>query len=337
MKQLLLLLLPAQLLAQISLNGVSDRVIDGQRFDRVAANNIQLTNCRNITIRGCSFTNTAFEAISILSSEGVVIEDCYFDKVRTAVYAVNSKNITVQHNECRDVQGPMPRGQFVQFNNSDGGKVIMNLVYNDPTRSRCEDAISTYKSRNIEIAHNYINGGGPSTSGGGIMLGDGGEWTFNVYVHDNILVNPGQYGIAINAGYNQRVINNKVFSRQFTWSNVGMYVWRKDKVLTTFRDNEVSGNAVVWVSKSGNRNDYWFSSETLPFLKRENNVNAGPSESMQPPPGCGIRTVAPPEPEPCKTDTVYIPKPYPVIEVQYLPRLDTIYLKGVKIGIAILE
>jgi hypothetical protein len=133
------------------------------------------------------------------------------------------------------------------------------------------------------------------------------------------------------------VINNKVFSRQFTWSNVGLYAWRKDKVLTTFRDNEISGNAVVWVSKAGNRNDYWFSAETLPYMKRENNVNAGPSESMQPPPGCGIRTVAPPEPEPCVPDTVYIPKPYPVIEVQYLPRLDTIYLKGVKIGIAILE
>jgi endo-chitodextinase len=227
----------------------------------------------------------------------------------------------------------------VQFNDCDGGKVLLNLVTNDPTRSRCEDAISTYKSRNIEIAYNYINGGGPSQSGGGIMLGDGGERTYNVYVHDNILVNPGQYGIALNAGNNMRIINNKVYSRQLAWSNVGIYTWRKDKDPAQFHSNEISGNQVVWVSKSGNRNDYWFSSETLPFLKRENNVNAGPSESMTPPPGCGIIEELPPEPEPCEPDTVYIDRPYPVfvVDTVYLPKLDTITIGGVDIGITILR
>ena len=54
------------------------------------------------------------------------------------------------------------------------------------------------------------------------MCGDWGDRSENITVRNNILINPGKYGIAIVSGRNITVTRNRVFSRKFNGSNVGI-------------------------------------------------------------------------------------------------------------------
>ena len=85
------------------------------------------------------------------------------------------------------------------------------------------------------------------------MLGDqGGSY---VIAQDNILVNPGQYGIAVASGTNIQVLNNKVYSAQQSFSNVGLYIWNQYN--TSCSLNAISGNQVSWKNSAGSENDGW--------------------------------------------------------------------------------
>jgi len=180
--------------------------------------------------------------------------------VATGVYAEYSSTVNVNKNQVMNVQGPLPRGQMVQFNNVSGsGNVISyNICENIAGQSYPEDVINLYKTNGtasspVQVIGNWIRGGGPSSTGGGIMLGDqGGSY---VIAQDNILVNPGQYGIAVASGTNIQVLNNKVYSAQQSFSNVGLYIWNQYN--TSCSLNAISGNQVSWKNSAGSENDGW--------------------------------------------------------------------------------
>src|SRR5262245_46899851 len=125
----------------------------------------------------------------------------------------------------------MPRGQLVQLNGVTGPGIKITCNVDDETSPGYligpEAHINIFKSAGtstspIEIAYNKVRGGGPSQSGGGILPGD--NTASYVTVHDNIAVDPGQYGIALSSGSHIKVLNNKVWSGlSHAWSNVGMF------------------------------------------------------------------------------------------------------------------
>ena len=176
------------------------------------------------------------------------------DSVSSGVNAGNSTGIKFEHNQVRNVLGPMPRGQMIQFDAVTGGgnSISYNIGENIAGQSFPEDEISLFKSNGLPndpilIVGNWIRGGGPSNSGGGIMTGDaGGSY---VIVKDNILVNPGQYGIAISSGTNITVQNNKVFSQQLPFSNVGIYAF--NQYPSSCSTNTVTGNSINFTYKTG--------------------------------------------------------------------------------------
>jgi hypothetical protein len=182
------------------------------------------------------------------------------DSVATGVYALECVDISVENIEVTNVQGPMPRGQMVQFNKVSGtsNKVNYNVIENSLGTSGQEDAINMYKSNGtalnpIQIIGNWIRGGGPSKSGGGILIGDAGG--SNYLVQDNILVDPGQYGIGVASGTNIQVLNNKIYAKQQDFTNVGIYVWNQYN--TDCNTITVMGNEVNWTNKSGYSNGAW--------------------------------------------------------------------------------
>jgi hypothetical protein len=126
------------------------------------------------------------------------------------------------------MMGPFPEGQFVQFKNVSGGgnRVSFNKFENILGESYTEDAISMYEcngsaSDPILIESNWLRGGGPSLSGGGIMLGDGGG-SYQI-AKNNFLVDPGQYGMAVSGGANMSIVNNTVYGKSQSFTNVGLY------------------------------------------------------------------------------------------------------------------
>jgi len=238
----------------------ADLTISGLEIANPKGNGITIRNSKRIRIQDCKIGPCKGEAVNIYACEGVTVTENRFEAVSTGVYALNSRHIEVIRNRCRNVHGPFPRGQLAQFDKVTGGenRINHNLALNILGKSNPEDVINIYKSSGtpddpIQVIGNEIRGGGPSGSGGGIMTGDsGGAY---IVVKDNILVDPGQYGIAIAGGHHIQILDNKIFGKRQPFTNVGIYVWNQSKAPS--HDHTVKGNRVRWFNKGGIENTCW--------------------------------------------------------------------------------
>jgi parallel beta-helix repeat protein len=248
----------------INLNGVHDTTISGLSIagGNVAA--ITLNHCYNVHITGNKLYNSTDVGIHLYQCYNVTIDNNYFTNVSTGVYVqgvgITTGGIVINQNQFLNMMGPLPRGQFVQFNNvtGPGCSISNNLCENIFGQSYPEDAISLYMSNGtaaspIMVSGNSIRGGGPSTTGGGIILGDaGGSYQT---VESNVLVNPGQYGIGIASGTDMQVLNNKIFATKNVFTNVGVTVWNQYSNACAIIN--VSGNQVNWTAAGGYANPDW--------------------------------------------------------------------------------
>ena len=242
------------------IEGKADLTISGLRIANPQGNGITIRNSKRIRIEDCKIGPCKGEAVNIYECEGITVAGNRFEEVSTGVYALDSRRIEVTRNRCLNVHGPFPRGQLAQFDKVTGGgnRINHNLALNILGRSHPEDVINIYKSGGtpddpIQVIGNQIRGGGPSDSGGGIMTGDGGG--ADIVVRDNILVDPGQYGIAIAGGHHIQVLDNKVFGKRQPFTNVGIYVWNQSKAPSG--GHTVKGNQVRWFNKAGIENPCW--------------------------------------------------------------------------------
>lgn len=140
-----------------------------------------------------------------------------------------------------------------------GNQINFNSCENISGQSSAEDIINLGSSDGIvgdpiQVKGNWLRGGGPSSTGGGIMTGDsGGSWQL---VEDNICVNTGNYGIANAGGHDIIIRNNKIYSAKTDISNVGLYVWNQQSGLTSYNIT-IENNQVLWNSKNGGLNNFW--------------------------------------------------------------------------------
>lgn len=243
----------------LSFSNIKDTVISGLEIKNNKGNCISLSNCSNITIKNCRLSNAKGEGVHLYKSHNITVVNCFIDSVATGVYAGACTEIKVLYNDFRNVFGPMPRGQMVQFAEVSGtGNLIhYNAMENITGQSYPEDAISLFKSHGndknpITIIGNWIRGGGPSTSGGGIMTGDmGGSY---ILVQDNILVNPGQYGITIASGHHISIVKNLIFAKQKEFNSVGLSAY-KQYPIDSYSDT-IMFNQVNYRYKDGTLNNF---------------------------------------------------------------------------------
>jgi parallel beta-helix repeat protein len=242
-------------------------VVDGRSFTNSSGDCILIQNSRNITIRNARITYCKGVGIRIYKSSNILIEKNYFEEVASGVYAVAAQVIKVNYNEFKNVNGPYPRGQFVQFNGvqGDGNRVNYNKGVNILGQSYPEDLVNMYNSCGtvsdpIQIIGNRFTGGGPSTHGGGILAGDSGQGCY-VVVKGNTLINPGQYGIGIIGGHHIQILDNFVYAKQQPFTNVGIYVytWPKATYKYPCYGHTVQNNKVDWTNKYGKKNPRWTS------------------------------------------------------------------------------
>jgi hypothetical protein len=242
------------------------QVIENLQFKNMADIAIRVGNVSNVIIRNCFFNGSGAEAIEIENASNVTITNCLFARMTCGVYCLDSNTIKINNNQfvntrMRIINGnEAGRGQFVQFNSCGGAgnEVMNNKGENWQGESNPEDMISMYNSSGTaasptKISGNMFRGGGPSSSGGGIISGDNGGG--NTIIENNSLMNPGQYGEAIAGGSNIIIRNNKIFSKQFPWSNNPLYVWGQAGAGCS--NNLVQGNLVNWTDRNGNQNRGW--------------------------------------------------------------------------------
>jgi parallel beta-helix repeat protein len=241
---------------------ISNVIIENLQFTNKSGANLMFINCKDITIRNCYFGRSGAEAIVLEKCSNVRVEKCLFAYNLTGVYAATSSTIKVINNQfvnARQRSDPA-RGQFVQFNNvtGAGNEISDNKGENFPGESNPEDLISMFKSSGtaaspIRIKNNMFRGGGPSASGGGIVLGDhGGRF---IVAENNTLLNPGQYGMAVAGGSDMAILNNKIYARQQPFTNNPLFVWAQAGVSCS--DIIVKDNRANWIDKKGNINGGW--------------------------------------------------------------------------------
>ncbi len=253
--------------AAIILNNAHDLTISGKSFSAGNVPAIYLTNCYHIHITGNRIANSTDVGIHLYHCSGITIDNNYFTRVSSGVYAeqITGGGIVVNNNQFLNMAGPFPRGQFVQFNtvSGTGNSISHNKGENVLGQSYPEDAISLYQSNGtvsspVLIQGNWIRGGGPSSSGGGIMLGDnGGSY---LTASDNILVNPGEYGMAIAGGDHNSITNNSIYGVSQYFTNVGIYIDGINGQVCT--NSNISGNKVRYYNKTNYQNNAWIAPNT---------------------------------------------------------------------------
>lgn len=279
----------------LSYNNVSNISIDGLSFTSGSEGaSIKLVNCSDIKITNCSFIlNADIIGIELENCSNIEVTGCYFESFRTGVYALScTGGINVHCNSFKNIAGKVPRGQIVQFNKcyGSGNRINYNILDHEVGSGDPEDLINMYGSYGtgtdpIQIVGNQLRGGGPSNSGGGIMIGDDGG--HDIRVADNILVDPGQYGIGCPAGSNMVIENNVIYGESKPWSNVGLYVGLQSEVDAGFRCRgnsiTVSGNQVKYYNKDGILNPYYNCSCCNGVRLSGNNFDADIDASVLPP------------------------------------------------------
>jgi hypothetical protein len=254
-------------------------IIENLLIGPCAGHGISLVNSRNVTFRRVTILDTEKMGLYILGSQGIVVEESRITNTLSGIHAQSSTAVKVRCNTFIDVRGPIPRGQFVQFNtvSGAGNAVRCNAMRSRPGRGIPEDAISLYRSSGLPqspilVERNLIVGGGPSQSGGGIMLGDDGG--AHAEARANILVDPGQYGIAVASGHDFSILGNLVFARAQPFTNVGISVW--NQYASACRDVTVLGNRVRWTGKDGRPNPYWNAGNCGPVKGESDNTLDAP-------------------------------------------------------------
>ncbi|MBK0380698.1 right-handed parallel beta-helix repeat-containing protein [Mucilaginibacter segetis] len=269
--------------APLNLVALHDTVISGLDIAGDTSACITLSNCYNIIIKNSTFHNSIKNGLNIYNCSNITVQGCYFENVATGVYALESQGINISYNQFKNMRGPFPRGQFVQFDDVSGSnnRVNYNSGENFPGKSDPQDAINMFKTNGtfydpVQIVGNRIRGGGPSKYGGGIMLGDnGGSY---LTASDNILVDPGQYGMAIAGGTNIKIINNTIYAKQQPFTNVGIYIWNQSKYVCAL--NTISGNKVNWTKADGEIFSNWNNGNCGSVIGWDNNnwkARIGPS------------------------------------------------------------
>ena len=105
----------------------------------------------------------------------------------------------------------------------------------------------------IKVIGNQIRDGGSSKSGAEIMCGDkGGSY---ILVEDNILADPGKYGITISSGNHITIKNNKIFGMKQLYSNIVFSTSNQYPI--EYSSNTNMNNQVNFTNKNGKLNCLW--------------------------------------------------------------------------------
>ena len=237
----------------IKLQNQSNITIEGDSIIGGALPCILLINCSHITITNCKLVNSKDIGIRLQGCSRIIIENNEIGNVKAGVFAIMCPlgGIRVLNNQMKNMIGPSPQADFVQFDRVSGAnnQISSNRLENVLGGSKAEDAINLYMSDGLPgdpilVAYNRIRGGGPSITGAGITAGDGGG--SYQHIENNIVVNSGSGGIQVAGGTNIQITNNIIYSKSLAWSSFGLASSNYSGKPSD--NNTVSYNKVNWIA-----------------------------------------------------------------------------------------
>jgi hypothetical protein len=192
----------------------------------------------------------------------------------------NNHNLTVEYNSYYN-----PGRNLIQIT---GSRSQRNVSFSHnrsqgrgPWNSDFEDMINLYSASGtpdspIRIFGNYLRDGGPSRTGTGLIVGDGGNGiaTEYVIVAENVMVNPGHVGINVAGGHNFTVRDNKIVGNVDVphWTTVGFTV-NHFQYTPECKNHVITGNRVNMRNQlQGGFNDSWIPGTCNNNVRFSNNI-----------------------------------------------------------------
>ncbi len=259
----------------------SNFIIEGLEISSDDGDAIALYDCENVIIRNNKLgPSPTRRGVYLYNCKNITIVDNTFENVQSGLVASTSQGVKFEYNDVTNVVGKLKgskemgvMAQFIQVTGT-GNSVSYNVSENFPGESSPEDLINMFQSHGtaqspIVIRGNWIRGGGPSLTGGGINLGDmSGSYQI---AEDNILVNPGQYGIGISGGQNMTLQNNKVYSTRQSFNNVGIVGANWYENLGQTSNITIANNAINFTHRDGYLNNWWYMGNLGQVIGKETN------------------------------------------------------------------
>lgn len=239
----------------LRISGESDKIIQDIRIHNPNGDCVVIERSSYITLKNVSIGPCAGKAVVVAESSGVRVDGSTIADSSFGIYALSSRGVVVVDNAIS--RSGRHAVQFDKVSGA-GNRIERNDIQSVLGASGVEDFISVFKSSGtadspIIVRDNRIEGGGPSPSGAGILVGDYGG--AHILVEGNMLTDPGQVGIGVAGGNDISVIGNFVSSQRHSWSNVGIYVWNQSE--HTCARVLVEANEINWLNSEGIENPIW--------------------------------------------------------------------------------
>jgi hypothetical protein len=161
-------------------------IIRNVRIHHKTGDGINVSNAKGVQITKAEIRNmdpptgtngesdTSINNIDLLNAHDTKISYVSLHDGATGIYANYSPRTIVDHADGYNFHGGFPRGQFVQFGNSDGSKLTNFYTRSDLTKSRTEDNVNIYHSNNVIIENGVIDGNNSRSGVGVLFEGDSG-------------------------------------------------------------------------------------------------------------------------------------------------------------------
>ncbi len=167
----------------IDINGKTGVVIRNVIIHHTSGPGIRLQGAANTTITGVDILHEGGPATGANSSDQQNNIDCYDSAnltVSTArltggssgIFMLQCTGSRLSFIEGHDQRGPFPRGQLVQWDKSNNGRLTDFSNETSLTQSWPEDNVNVYKTRNIKIQRGLLDGNNAPT-GDGVMVDEG--------------------------------------------------------------------------------------------------------------------------------------------------------------------
>jgi hypothetical protein len=156
-------------------------ILRNVRIHHAEGKGVYLSGASNVTIENVEVINSSPPSgrnaesneniinIHAENSPDLTVKHVTVKEGSTGLYLVDSPRAELSYVDGYNFHGPMPRGQFVQFNRSGDSSLKEFYAYNNKDNSHPEDIISVYGSPNTTIANGVIDGNN-SVTGVGIMF-----------------------------------------------------------------------------------------------------------------------------------------------------------------------
>ncbi|MBW2457559.1 MAG: right-handed parallel beta-helix repeat-containing protein [Deltaproteobacteria bacterium] len=168
--------------AAITIEGHDNVIIRNVEILHSGGQGIVISGAGNALVQDVSIENTGAPSTGQNPSEAHVNIYCYqstgftAERVRltrgsAGIYLQECGQSNMSFIEGHDFRGPFPRGQVVQWNNSDDG-LLEDFSVENPPESWPEDNVNAYQSLNVTIRRGLVDGNNSPSGVGVIFDGD---------------------------------------------------------------------------------------------------------------------------------------------------------------------